>query len=156
MPFTLHATHSPNERHHDVVAVWTDPAANQWLVTLDLKVVGGVYGCSAISVTAQTRGCLLSQSVLRQIPLAEIERAAFKAEVIESTQQASGRGPQSGMALTDDDLQAVADAYITARNQRVPVQAFVADRFGVAVSTAAKRIAAARRRGFITPDTPPK
>ena len=111
---------------------------------------------SGRAVTAQTPGCLLSQSALRQIPLAEIERAAFKTDVIEPTPQAIGRGPQSGMALTDDDLQAVADAYITARNQRIPVQAFVATQFGVALSTAAKRIAAARRRGFITPDTPPK
>jgi hypothetical protein len=156
MPFRLERTLSGNQGRHDVVAVWDDDDGNQWLVALDLKVVGGVHGCSAITVTAQTPGCLLSQSALRQIPLAEIERAAFKTEVIEPTPQASGRGPQSGMALTDDDLQAVADAYITARNQRIPVQAFVADRFGVAVSTAAKRIAAARRHGFITPDTPPK
>lgn len=156
MPFRLEQIPSGNQDRHDVVAVWNDDDGNQWLVALDLKVVGRVQGCSAVTVTAQTPGCLLSQSVLRQVPLAEIERAAFQTEVIEPTPQASGRGPQSGMALTDDDLQAVADAYITARNQRIPVQAFVADRFGVAVSTAAKRIAAARRHGFITPDTPPK
>jgi hypothetical protein len=156
MPFRLERNPSPNQSRHDVVAVWDDHDGNQWLVGLDLKAVGGVLGCSSVTVTAQTPGCLLSQTVLRQIPLAEIERAAFKTEVMEPNQQTSGNGPQSGMALTDDDLQAVADAYITARNQRIPVQAFVAAQFGVALSTAAKRIAAARRRGFINPDTPPK
>jgi hypothetical protein len=156
MPFRLERKFPGKAVDHDIVAVWDDDDGNHWLVGIDLKAVGGVHGCSAITVSAQTPGCLLSQTVLRQIPLAEIERAAFKTEASAPNQETNGNGPQSGMALTDGDLQAVADAYITARNQRIPVQAFVATQFGVALSTAAKRIAAARRRGFITPDTPPK
>jgi len=156
MPLLLKSSNLGINNRFEIDAVWEDRDGNSWRIVLDLKVVGEVKGCGAITITSQTPGCLLTQSLLRQIPMAQIEREAFKAEKPALHRRSQGRGPRSGKPLTDHDLRDIAAAYIKARNQRLPVQAYVAKEFGVALSTAAKRIAAARKRGFIDPDTSTK
>lgn len=156
MPFILERLHQNNSNRADFLARWTDSNGNQWLIYISLNAFGDVVGCSRVTITPETTGCLLTQSILRQIPLAEIERSALRAEWPAISRTRQGRGPRSGAPLTDQDLRDVADAYIEARNQRLPVQAYVAAQFGVALSTAAKRIAAARKSGFIHPETPSK
>jgi len=154
MPFVILEQSARMPRSHDLVVEWVDKDDQRWLISIDMKVIGGVRGCSAIGITAASDGYLLNQSVLRQIPLADIERAAFNVEA--PLKPSERRGPRSGTARTDADLREVADVYINARNRRQPVQAAVADHFEIALSTAAKRIAAARRHGLIDPNTPPK
>ena len=61
-----------------------------------------------------------------------------------------GSTAHRGRQHTDDDLLAVAEIYKAAFLARLPVQKAVADALGISVSTATKRIMAARSRGFIT------
>lgn len=61
------------------------------------------------------------------------------------------RGPDQGRTLTADDLQVVADLYKEAFRGGLPVQRYVAETLGVALPTAARRIALARRQGLIPP-----
>ena len=56
-----------------------------------------------------------------------------------------------GRAHSDEELQEVADAYREAVRLGVPVQNAVAETFNVSRSTAAKRIMAARKRGYLRP-----
>ena len=113
---------------------------------------------ASVTVTATSDGYHLTQQILRQVPLAEIERTAFEQErkALEKRQTSRAIGPHSGRQLSSDDLAEVAEVYLGARNARVPVQQAVADHFDIAVSSAAKRIAMARRLGLIPSDTPPK
>jgi transposase len=54
-----------------------------------------------------------------------------------------------GRPASDDELRTVAAIYVEAKADRAPVQAAVAEAFGISPSTAAKRIMAARRAGLL-------
>lgn len=60
-------------------------------------------------------------------------------------------GAQRGTALTDDALRAVAAVYRQAWQDEDSVTKAVAEAFNVSPSTAAKRVMAARDRGFLGP-----
>ena len=57
----------------------------------------------------------------------------------------------AGIFDSDEELQEVADAYREAVRLGVPVQNAVAETFNVSRSTAAKRIMAARKMGYLRP-----
>lgn len=61
-------------------------------------------------------------------------------------------GSRKGVALSPDGLEAVAQVYRDAYAEGRPVQAAVADAFGIARSTAANRIMLARRAGHDMPN----
>ena len=63
-----------------------------------------------------------------------------------------GFGPDSTRDLDEDDLKVVASLYDDAYQRGEPVQRFIAESLGVAISTAARRISLARKSGFISPD----
>ncbi len=63
--------------------------------------------------------------------------------------EAATVGPRRGRPLLADDLRDVAGVYRAAWFDGRPVTAAVADRFGIAQSTAAKRIRAARKAGLL-------
>lgn len=56
----------------------------------------------------------------------------------------------AGRKHTDKELKHVAQLYEIAYRNRIPVQQFIANAFKISPSTAAKRIMAARKHGFIT------
>lgn len=58
-------------------------------------------------------------------------------------------GARRGIALNPDGLEAVARVYREAHQRGQPVQAAVAETFGIARSTAASRIMLARRAGLL-------
>ena len=61
-------------------------------------------------------------------------------------------GPDSTRDLSTEDLMLVASLYMDAYHRGVPVQRYVAETLGIAVSTAARRIRLARQAGFISAD----
>jgi hypothetical protein len=61
-------------------------------------------------------------------------------------------GPDSTRDLSTGDLMLVASLYMDAYHRGVPVQRYVAETLGIAVSTAARRIRLARQAGFISAD----
>jgi hypothetical protein len=60
-------------------------------------------------------------------------------------------GPQSGRPLSEDDLQVVANLYRDARERGLATGRYLAQHLHISESTATKRIAAARRAGFLGP-----
>ena len=91
--------------------------------------------------------------MLSEIPLDKLFRdeLAIETEHLNRTlRNRKGTTAHQGRQHSDEDLQAVADIYLAAYKARIPVQKAVADSLGISVSTAAKRIMAARSHGFIT------
>jgi hypothetical protein len=91
--------------------------------------------------------------MLSEIPLDNLFRddLAIESEHLQRMlRNRKGTTAHRGRQHTDDDLLAVAEIYKAAFQARQPVQKAVADAFGISVSTATKRIMAARSRGFIT------
>ena len=58
-------------------------------------------------------------------------------------------GPQSGKSLTSLELRMVADLYREARNLGIPTARHIAGRMDISESAVGKRIAAARKAGFL-------
>ena len=146
---------------------WVDQAGRNWLLSLELVISGGVVGIGAFAIQAVGHSEQLTGAVLRGINLRDIadqerqylidkgllacdpqdDRLLSDAEVEDLL--ASG-GPARGKQLTELDLRLVARLYADAYEEGVSVQRHVADRLGVSIPTAARRIMLARDRGLIS------
>jgi hypothetical protein len=60
-------------------------------------------------------------------------------------------GAHSGKALSQEELQTVAELYKDANRRGISTQRHIANEMGVARSTAAKRIMASRKANFLPP-----
>lgn len=80
------------------------------------------------------------------VPATPQQRAAARRAF---QRRASTLGASRGIALTPDGLEAVAKVYRDAYQRGEPVQAAVAEAFGIARSTAASRIGLARKAGLL-------
>lgn len=143
------------ESSSELLHHWTDKDGRKWIVRLEVGLIGGRLSVFNLSVTPKMPGYPLTQSVIRQLPFADWERAAFITESAKLARlnRPNTAGPHSGRRFSEEELLHVAAVYQTALNARLPVQKTVADELGVPLSTATKRISAARRRGFIAPIT---
>jgi hypothetical protein len=135
-------------------APWTDPDGNKWLVPLEWKTTGDQLVGVAIRALGDTSP---TATLIRKVPFGQIinaerarriDRGEERSKVDLEESLASG-GPNRGRHLTDTDLQAVAHFYEEAYEAGLPVQRHIADKFGVSIPTAARRISRARQRGFI-------
>ncbi len=135
-------------------APWTDPDGNKWLVSLEWKTTGDQLVGVAIRALGDTSP---TATLIRKVPFGRIinaerarlvDRGEERPEVDLEESLASG-GPNRGRHLTDTDLEAVAHFYEEAYGAGLPVQRHIADKFGISIPTAARRIARARRGGFI-------
>ena len=146
---------------------WVDQAGRNWLLSLELVISGGVVGIGAFAIQPVGHNEPLTGAVLRGINLRDIadqerqhlidegrlacdpqdDRLLSDAEVEDLL--ASG-GPARGKQLTELDLRLVAHVYADAYQEGVSVQRHVADRLGVSIPTAARRIMLARDRGLIS------
>ena len=59
------------------------------------------------------------------------------------------RGPQHGKRLSDNDLKRIGEIYLQYSIEGEPPRVNIAREFDISTSAAAKRIMAARRRGFL-------
>ncbi len=153
MPFKLSRTRDETVLRPDfVIEEWFDKEGNGWRLALSIKITNQIAGIHELSIKPTANGYPLTQSVLRQIPLAAIEREAFESakEALEAL-RAFQAGPRSGRPFNAEELQKIAEIYLHAKNARIPVQKAVSEHFGIAVSTAAKQIMAARQRGYLPP-----
>jgi hypothetical protein len=134
-----------------VFAPWTDTSGNRWKVFIEVKSIQGRLAPAALMIEPMDRAIELSHSTLAEIPirdlLMEVTKRELDAFVAQKDRMASG--PHEGRAHTDEELRRLADVYDEARRNQLPVQRTVADAFGISVSTASKRIMAARARGFL-------
>jgi hypothetical protein len=138
----------------DFEAVWEDRNGLEWEVSLEFRVKRGSVILRAIQVASRGSGSSVTHAALVELPLNEIVSDARRQEFEATVRMKRSPDAHRGRAHSDEELQAVADAYKEAERLGVPVQNAVAETFKVSRSTAAKRIMASRKRGFLGPRGP--
>ncbi len=141
-----------------VIQNWTDQSGMRWRLVIEVATIRGRNEPVALSITAVEAGYALSQSTVRAIPFASFlrnDKSVIHQRIDPSGPTGSMRAmsptppKREGRRYTDYELQRVAIIYRDAYKARVPVQRAVADALEIPLSTAVKRIIAARKRGFI-------
>lgn len=137
----------------DAIVQFVDDFGQVWDIAAEFKIINGRVDIASIRVQSKNLRLPVSRRALRDIPLEELfgndlaVESAASSRILQKRQKLTSN---QGRAHSDEDLQTVADIYTAAHKARIPVQQAVADAQGVSQSTAAKRIVAARSRGFIT------
>jgi len=136
----------------DAEAVFVDTNGNQWTIAAEFKSSSGRPYISAISISPTKGLTPLTRRVLRDIEINKL----FKDEIAREVKQFSrtrrkfrSKSAHQGRTHTDEDLKIVAEIFMSAYKANQPVRRAVAETLGISVSTAEKRIAAARAAGLI-------
>jgi len=138
----------------DVVKEFTDSLGRTLVLKAEFKMFNDRVDIAAITIQTTDPRFPLTRRMLTEIPLDTLFRNELATEAKQLNRilrNRKGTTSHQGRAHSEEDLQEVADIYRAAFQARVPIQQAVADGLGISVSTAAKRIMAARRQGFITP-----
>jgi hypothetical protein len=139
----------------DAIQSFTDSAGIDWKIGVELKSMKGRLEIGAFSIWTDEMNTPLSRRVLSEIPLETMFRQVIATEMKQLKrlkQKNEGRTAHQGRSHSDEELQVVADLYISAYKSRLAVQVAVATTLGISKSTAAKRIMAARSHGLIPSD----
>ena len=137
----------------DASVQFVDDVGHAWEVSAEFKVINGRMDIATIQVQSRDGNAPISRRMLRDIPLEKLFGKVLAVESAELSRMLRKRQvpiSYQGRHHSDEELQKVADIHKAAYQARIPVQQAVADALGISVSTAAKRIMAARQRGFIT------
>jgi len=143
----------------DAVKEFIDSSGIKLLLSVEFKVFNDRPDIAAITIKTTDARTPISRRMLSEIPLDKIFRDELAIEnehLKRMRRKFGGATAHQGRQHSDEDLQAVAEVYIAAYRARLPVQIAVADSLGISVSTAQKRIMAARKRGFIPSDINPR
>ena len=127
-----------------------DANGSRWSVEVELKATHGRIGISSLSISSVDGQTPLTRRILRDLPLDELFRQHMAIESKQLSKRNQKKTSHKGRTHTEDELCEVAKIYMAAFQAHRPVQKTVADMLGISVSTAAKRIMAARRHGYIT------
>ena len=137
----------------DAVMEYTDSIGRKLLLTAEFKIFNDRLDIAAITIQTTDSRSPITRRMLSEIPLDNLFRddLAIDSEHLQRMiRNRKGTTAHQGRPHSDDDLLTVAEIYNSAFQARLPVQKAVADALGISVSTATKRIMAARSRGFIT------
>lgn len=134
----------------DAAVTFQDTNGIQWRVEVELKTTYGRIGISSLSISSIDGRTHLARRVLRDLPLDRLFREHMAIESKQLSTRNKKETGHKGRMHTEDELREVADIYMAAFKAHRPVQKTVADMLGISVSTAAKRIMAARSHGYIT------
>jgi hypothetical protein len=128
-----------------------DSTGCQWAVSIEFKTLEGRVVPARFLIEPYSEVSELKTDVLHDVSIQKIVKPWIDSEQEQVVRQNSRRRitPHSGRPHSDKELRTVADVYSVAYKSSLPVQRTVAQTLGISVSTAAKRIMAARQRGFI-------
>ena len=147
-----------HEKHRGWDAVVTLHMSNggTYRLGLEFKSVGRTEELVKMQVQAMTRTKPLIATIVRAIPFGEIETAVKRHRAKQNMKRVpmrsrQNRGPQHGRRLPDNDLKRISEIYLQASHDGELPREIIAREFGISTSAAAKRIMAARRRGFLGP-----
>ena len=136
----------------DAVKEYTDSSGRKLILEAEFKMFKNRPDIAKVTIQSADSSSPITRRMLSEIPLDKLFRDELAIEsqyVIRVLRNHKGTTAHQGREHSDEDLQTVGEIYVAAFQARIPVQQAVADALGVSVSTAAKRIMAARRRGFI-------
>ena len=127
-----------------------DTNGSQWSVEVELKTTSGRIGISSLSISSIDGRTPLTRRILRDLPLDQLFRKHMAIESKQLSKTNQKETGHKGRAHTENELREVARIYMAAFQAHLPVQKTVADMLGISVSTATKRIMAARSHRYIT------
>ncbi len=145
-----------HEKHRTWDAVVMLHASNggKYRLLLEFKAAGRSEELVRTQLEALTRTKPIGATILRAVPFGEIEvaakqhRAKLTAKRVPMRSR-QNRGPQHGRRLSDSDLKRIGEIYLQSSIEGEPPRVNIAREFDISTSAAAKRIMAARRRGFL-------
>ncbi len=144
--------HAFKKRGFDAVGKHIDANGAAWYVGIEVKNINGHVEFSEIAIWPEKPGYPLTNTTLRGLRLDRMFKDAIAAETKNLTRFRKHQKelePHQGRAHSDEELHVIADVYTKAFKGHLPVQRTVAETLNIPISTAAKRIMAARRRGLI-------
>ena len=139
----------------DAIQSFTDSVGDKWKIGVELKTIKGRLNVCGFSIWSDEMDTPLSRRVLSEISLETMFHEVIATEMKQLKrlkQKNEGKTAHQGRSHSDEELQVVADLYISAYKSRLAVQVAVATTLGISKSTAAKRIMAARSHGLIPSD----
>jgi hypothetical protein len=140
----------------DAVKEYTDSSGRKLILEAEFKMFNNRPDIAKVTIKSADSSSPITRRMLSEIPLDMLFRddLAIESEYLNRViRNRKGTTAHQGRQHSDEDLLAVAEVYNAAFLARRPVQRAVADAHGISLSTAAKRIMAARRRGFISQST---
>ena len=140
-----------SETIDDATAVFRDTSGQRWRISVGIKSKRGRADIHSLTIESLSSNPI-NKRILSEIPIDDLFGSVLVMEDRYQRKVKSRVKPHNGRRYTDEELQIVADVYLAAYRQRISVQRAVAEAMGVGLPTAAKRIIAARERGFIPAD----
>ena len=134
----------------DAFTTIQDANGSEWRVEVELKATKGRIGISSLSITSVDGKTALTRRILRDLSLDELFNDVMATESKQLSKAKQKETNHKGRMHTEDELREVAKIYMAAFQARRPVQKAVADMLGISVSTANKRIMAARSHGYLS------
>jgi len=145
-------TYLSDKVEFDGVKKHVDVNGRVWYVGIDTKLFSGRVEICGLAIWADKPGYPLTRTTLRDLPLDHMFNDVIAAETKSLTRfrkHQKDLEPHQGRAHSDHELEVIAAVYSMAFNGRLPVQRTVAETLNIPISTAVKRIMAARKRGLI-------
>jgi hypothetical protein len=136
---------------------WNDSKGREWNIMIETSTINGRKEPIGMHIYSN-ESVRLTQSTIREMPFLEFLKARenFPHDTAQSRKGITGamsfiepKRSRGSRRLQEHELQEVADVYIDAYKNHLPVQETVARTLGLPVSTACKRIAAARKQGLL-------
>ncbi len=138
----------------DAIKNYTDSNGVHWILSAEFKIFNQRPDIASLTISPKDLRSPITRRLLSELPLDKLFRDELAIEAEHLTRMLrnrKGTTAHQGRQHSDEDLQSVAEIYKAAFLARLPVQRAVADALGISVSTAAKRIMAARQQGFFQP-----
>lgn len=137
---------------------WSDSKGREWNIAITTATINGRKEPAGMHIYSN-ESVRLTQSTIRELPFLEFlkDQENFPHDMAQRRTGITGamsvtepKRSRGSRRLQEHELQEVADIYMDAYKNHLPVQETVALTLGIPVSTACKRIAAARKQGLLT------